>query len=129
MSTWKSALAVLLIFALGTVFGVVLATRMAPRKPGPDLPARELLGLRNREALERSLSLSPGQKQAIDRIIGDTRNDLTRARQEMRPRVRQIMLNARARIRAELTPEQQRRFDELIKENRKVLNKAFKQQE
>jgi Spy/CpxP family protein refolding chaperone len=128
MSTWKAALSVLLIFILGTIFGVILSTWIAPRQIASELPAREILGQRNKEILEKSLSLSSGQRQAIDKIIEETRNELIQVRRETRPRVRQIMLDARARIRAQLNPEQQRRFDDSFKENRKVLNKALKQE-
>jgi len=76
--------------------------------------------------LEQALSLSPEQKQAIEKIIEDTRNQLFAVRKETRPRVRQIVLDAGTRVRAQLTPEQQAKFDEMVRRNRSVINRALK---
>ena len=68
-------------------------------------------------------SLSPAQERAINGIIGDARAQLLEIRKETRPRVRVVILNARERIRAQLNPEQQARFDRIVERNRILLNR------
>lgn len=126
MSTWKTALAVLLIFILGAIFGAGLSIWMAPLRNAYNLPAREIVTRRDMRNLEQALSLTPGQKQAIEKIIEDTRNQLVQVRKETRPRVRKVVLDARARVRAQLTPEQQAKFDEMGRRNRNAINRALR---
>jgi hypothetical protein len=124
MSTWKAVSAVLIVFILGTVFGLVISLWIAPRA-GMDAPAiREIAILRMNQRMVRSLALTLEQKTAISEIIADTRKQLAEIRKEERPRVRQIKLNAQERMRSQLNPAQQARFDEMIRRNRLRLERS-----
>jgi Spy/CpxP family protein refolding chaperone len=63
------------------------------------------------EKMKRDLKLNEQQATEIRAILDQTRNDYRSLRTEVRPRYDTIRQNARARIRALLTPEQQQRFD------------------
>lgn len=125
MKSWKSVFAVLAVFILGTVFGLVISFWIAPATGGQASPAQEILSQRFNRRLAANLSLSPEQEKAISGIIADARTQLLQIRKETRPRVREVILNARERVRAQLNPEQQARFDRVIERNRRILNRLF----
>jgi Spy/CpxP family protein refolding chaperone len=122
MSTWKAVTAVLVIFVLGTVFGLAISLWMAPRIGIYTPLAGEIATQRINQRLARKLSLTPEQKEVIAGIMQDMRQQLAEVRKETRPRVRQITLNARERIRAQLNPEQQARFDDIMRRNQRLLD-------
>ena len=123
MSTWKAALAVLAVFVLGTIFGAAISYWIPPRIGSNAPPAREILTQRLNRRLVRELSLSAEQEKAIAGIIQEARDQLGEIRKETRPRVRQVIMNARDRIRAQLNPEQQARFDQIRERNQRLFNR------
>ncbi len=125
MKTWKAVLGVLGLFILGTVFGLVVSFWIAPRAASSAPPLQEIVLRRLNQRLAANLSLSPDQQQAIAAITEDARNQLLEIRKETRPRVRQVMQDARNKIRAQLHPEQQARFDQLLRRNRLPFNRVF----
>jgi len=125
MSTWKATFAVLVIFVLGTIFGLAVSHWIAPGSGARGLPAQEIVTQRSNQCLARNLSLSAEQEQAIAGIVEEARNQLAEIRKETRPRVRQIIVNARERIRAQLNPEQRARFDKILERNRRPLDRWF----
>lgn len=68
--------------------------------------------------LERELNLTAEQRQAIDEIMAESRVEGHALREEMRPRVGEMMRRTSERISGVLTPEQQERFAELQQEHR-----------
>jgi len=125
MRSWKAFVAVLGIFVLGTVFGLVISFWIMPSIGAQAPPAQEILTRRFNQRIARNLSLSPEQARAIDGIIAETRTQLLEIREETRPRVREVILNASGRIRAQLNPEQQVRFDQMVGRNRVLLNRLM----
>ena len=125
MRSWKAFVAVLGIFVLGTVFGLVISFWIMPSIGAQASPAQEILTRRFNQRIARNLSLSPEQARAIDGIIAETRTQLLEIREETRPRVREVILNASGRIRAQLNPEQQVRFDQMVGRNRVLLNRLM----
>jgi Spy/CpxP family protein refolding chaperone len=121
MSVWKAVCAVLLVFIMGTVFGVAVSLWIAPRTGIYAPLIQEVSIQRINRGLARNLSLNAEQRKAMAGIMEDTRKQLAEIRQETRPRVRQIIQNTRERMRAQLNPEQQGRFDEIVKRNRLLL--------
>ncbi|HEX8475930.1 MAG TPA: hypothetical protein VF666_18030 [Pyrinomonadaceae bacterium] len=101
------------VFALGCVTGASLdsAYRLKASNERP-----EAHGRRDKkdifERMRRDLDLSEQQATEIRAILDQTRNDYRALRSEVRPRYDAIRQNSRTRIRALLTPEQQKRFDE-----------------
>ena len=63
------------------------------------------------EKMRRDLNLSEQQATDIRAILDQTRNEYRTLRAEARPRYDAVRQNARTRIRALLTPEQQKTFD------------------
>jgi Spy/CpxP family protein refolding chaperone len=121
MKYLKTIIAVLAVFMLGTIFGMLLSFWMAPKINAPAGPVREFLAQRLNQRLTRELVLASDQQHKIAAIIQDARQQLGELRKETRPRVRQIMEKARIQIRAQLTREQQRIFDQNLQRNRKRL--------
>ena len=63
------------------------------------------------ERMQHELKLTPVQRDQILQIINETRSKVMNLREEFRHQRRETMLQARARVRALLTPEQQEKFD------------------
>lgn len=104
---------VLGVFLLGGVAGASLdslyrlKTRGANSQFGPGKRGTDEALTR----MKRELNLNEQQTSDIKAILDQTGNDYRALRTEVRPRYDAIRQNARARIRALLTPEQQKLFD------------------
>jgi Spy/CpxP family protein refolding chaperone len=102
------------VFILGGVTGASLDSlyRLRGRQQHEGGQGR---GRRSRddmfENMRRDLNLSEQQATEIRAILDQTRNDYRALRTEVRPRYDAVRQNARTRIRALLTPEQQKLFD------------------
>lgn len=125
MTTWKAILAVLGVFVFGTVFGLAISFWIAPERGASGPRIREVLIHRLNQRLVRELSLSKEQEKAVSAIIGDATKQLAEIRKETRPRVRRTLADAQVRIREQLDPQQQERFDDMLKRNRRILNRAL----
>ena len=115
MKIW---LAVVGVFALGCVTGISLDSVYRLRAGGE----REMRGQKRGdkeevfERMKRDLDLNEQQATQIRAILDQTRNDYRQLRAEVRPRYDAVRQNARTKIRALLTPEQQQKFDAKIAE-------------
>ena len=109
----KVWLMVLGVFALGCLTGASLDSVYRIRASNNERQERR--GGRDKqdvfEHMKRDLNLNEQQSTEIRAILDQTRNDYRALRAEVRPRYDQVRQNARTRIRALLTPEQQQRFD------------------
>jgi Spy/CpxP family protein refolding chaperone len=110
----KILLVLLGVFLLGGVTGASLASLYRLR--GHEGQQQSDGGRGNREdkifeGMRRDLNLTEQQATEIRAILDQTRNDYRALRAEVRPRYDSVRQNARARIRALLTPEQQKLFD------------------
>jgi Spy/CpxP family protein refolding chaperone len=114
----KVWLMVLGVFALGCLTGASLDSVYRIRARNNE--RQEGRGRRDKkdvfESMKRDLNLNEQQATEIRAILDQTRNDYRALRAEVRPRYDQVRQNARARIRALLTPEQQLRFDAKVAE-------------
>jgi Spy/CpxP family protein refolding chaperone len=63
------------------------------------------------DRMQRELNLTPGQHAQILQIINDTRSKVMSLREEFQHQRREQIRQARARVRALLTPAQQEKFD------------------
>ena len=110
----KILLVLLGVFALGGVTGALLDSVYRLRG---DQERRQGRGGGRRgekdifESMRRDLNLTEQQATEIRAILDQTRNDYRALRGEVRPRYDTVRQNARTRIRALLTPEQQKLFD------------------
>jgi Spy/CpxP family protein refolding chaperone len=113
----KILLVLLGVFVLGGVTGASLASLYRLRGGHERLEGRGGGGGRGKredrifESMRRDLSLTEQQATEIRAILDQTHNDYRALRAEVRPRYDAVRQNARTRIRALLTPEQQKLFD------------------
>lgn len=123
MDTRAKAIGVLVaVFALGGVAGGGGTYAWLRRADAGEEDPRGMRDPRRLRALERSLDLTPAQREQVRAIMmqsGDQRRQLA---QEMYTRcgdgLRTLHDGVSARIRAVLTPEQQRRYDVIAAQQR-----------
>lgn len=117
-------MAVIAIFVLGTIFGLVISRQMAPELPPPGGPA-PIVSL---PQLDRLLDqdLSAEQKREISKILEEVRSELEGLRKRARPQIGRRMQEAQKRIRDILTPEQQKQFDQIINRDRPPFERPFR---
>jgi hypothetical protein len=111
----KILLVLLVVFILGGVTGASLDSlyRLRGRQQSSRQDRDRRGGGRHDmfDRMRRDLNLSEQQATEIRAILDQTRNDYRALRAEVRPRYDTVRQNARTRIRALLTPEQQKLFD------------------
>jgi Spy/CpxP family protein refolding chaperone len=107
----KAITALVVVFIFGGVTGATLTSVYYTHR------FRSERRWRNREdffeEMRRELNLNDAQAEQIRSILSDTRADLRALGEEFRPRFDAVRQRERERIRAVLTPDQQKRFDEM----------------
>ena len=66
--------------------------------------------------MERELDLTPAQREPIDKILKEGQERMKKLMDTVEPRRREEFKKTMEEFRAVLTPEQQKRFDELVKQ-------------
>jgi len=87
-----------------------------PRRPGPELQRR--LEQRRTDFLlraARELNLRPEQRARIEQIIRESQERIRELWDSVQPQIQRELAEARERIRQELTPEQRRAFERLLR--------------
>ena len=100
------------VFVLGAITGAALSGLYRSRASGSE--TREKAMHERFENMRRELSLTDEQTTAVRAIIDETRNEYRALRAELRPRFEEPRQKARKRIRALLTPDQQKKFDAMV---------------
>jgi uncharacterized membrane protein len=106
------------VFLLGGITGASLDSLYRMRASSNERSTRERRS--KGEVFERmksDLNLSEQQATEIRAILDQTRNEYRQLRTEVRPRYDTVRQNARTKIRALLTPEQQQKFDAQVAEH------------
>ena len=131
MSRFVAIAAALSLLVCGIVIGalgtfVVLqrphpldGMRPPPQQPPPPQPppfTREM---------EERLNLSEDQRQKIQTILRESREDSEAIRRELRPRLERNLKATQDRIGEILTPEQHKTFDELVRQNARRAQRFF----
>jgi len=144
MNSWKIILAAVVIFGAGVVTGGLLVkcvdrTHQAHRPPlevtappqtgGHDQPPRpgdlpklrppEMWGKEGKDfvrKLDHALQLTPDQREVIHKIIADGQKRNGEIWSNAVPQMRHVMQEVTQHIREQLTPEQQKQFEELLKQ-------------
>lgn len=118
---WKLGLAILLVFVAGGMTGAFFGVHhlrhhiiLGPPHSG-DVPDRM------REHLRRTLGLSAEQEKKVAPIVDATSAKLETIRVETAERVRTVMEESKKEIAPLLTPEQQKKLDQLESEHRKMM--------
>jgi Spy/CpxP family protein refolding chaperone len=115
MNKLKLATGIVLIFALGILTGVFgsgmyFKSRIDRfRESGPQMRKEMLM-----KRLTRRLDLTPQQQEKVTVIFEEMREQLFSLRTKHRPEMERIREQGHARIKAILSPEQQKRFDEMM---------------
>jgi hypothetical protein len=122
VSTWKVILAILVIFTAGLFTGGAVLRKFGPHpvsrpweRPGggPFLPREATEDYVRR--LVRDLNLTPAQKEQVSKIVTDSQQRIKSLYEKIGPEMREEMRQVRESVRAVLTPDQQRVFDEMRK--------------
>jgi Spy/CpxP family protein refolding chaperone len=133
VSPWKVILATMIIFGCGVVTGgLVVKVRTAhprtvkqdSRGPNaarnasvatPGAPPWQLQRKEFLDKMDRELNLGPDQRQRIDKVMHDSLDRTRPLWQQIAPQMRDELRRVREDIRKELTPDQQKKFNELQK--------------
>lgn len=134
MSPWKVILATMIIFGCGVVTGgLVVKVRTAhlrtvrvdqsghPVKDrnvsatNPGVPPWQLQRKEFLDKMDRQLDLTPEQRQKIEKVMHDSLDRTRPLWNQISPQMRDEMKRVREEIRQQLTPEQQKKFNELLK--------------
>lgn len=117
---WKLAFAFLLVFIAGVTTGGLLSTHHIKRHfLGP--PHSGDVSGRMREHLQQALDLTPEQSAKIAPIVDATSAKLEAIRVETAERVHKVMEDSKNEIAPQLTPEQQKKLQELKQRHIKIL--------
>lgn len=109
----KIWLVLVAVFVLGAVTGGALTGLYRSRASG-GRDAKEH-GMKERfEKMRQELNLTDEQTTQVRAILDETRSEYRSLREELRPRFEEPRLKARAKIRALLNPDQQKKFDALV---------------
>jgi Spy/CpxP family protein refolding chaperone len=132
VSPWKVILATMIIFGCGVVTGgLVVKVRNSPRaavarvdgshqsgrnislnNPAPPWQIQRNEFLRK---MDKQLDLTPEQRQRIEKIMHQSQERTRPLWQQIAPQMGEELHRVREEIRKELSPEQQKKFAELLK--------------
>jgi Spy/CpxP family protein refolding chaperone len=119
-------LLILVVFALGAVTGASL-DRLYLRKQDPGRLSAAGPGWRGRQQMlddmKRDLNLSNEQVTTIRAIFEETRKEFSPKRFAECPGFKEMRQKTHERIRAALSPEQQRRYEEITAQREAEMNK------
>jgi Spy/CpxP family protein refolding chaperone len=130
VNSWKVILATMVIFGTGVVTGGLLVQHAAHirhghgLRPGYNFNSRQAqqpaspggLRLDFLRRMQSELNLTPDQKQRVDAIIRQGQERTRKIMEPVRPQLQEELHKTKAAFRDALTPEQQTRFDELLKQ-------------
>ncbi len=143
MNSWKVILAAVVIFGTGVLTGGLLIHCAHCKSPGnaeppaagasvrpsadnrgpgvkPEIPLPKLAERLSKDFVSRldvALHLSPAQREVIAKIVADGQERNHALWTNVAPEMRKVMQDVRQQIRAELTPEQLKQFEELMKQH------------
>ncbi len=126
MSPWKVILATLVIFCSGLVVGALFVKKTArtilSSRPLHNAPTNaaplSIWHQQQREFLrrmDRELALNPEQHSKIEKVLKESQDRTKEIREKIAPEMREELKNVREQIRSQLTPDQQKKFEEAMK--------------
>jgi Spy/CpxP family protein refolding chaperone len=132
VSPWKVILATMVIFACGVITGAMLTRTMVPRTepaalavlPAPTRasapPMLQMQRANFLKVMDKQLDLSAEQREQIGKIMKASQERTQPLWNQIAPQMNAELKNVREEIRGVLTPEQRKKFVELLKRNRKA---------
>jgi Spy/CpxP family protein refolding chaperone len=118
---WKLAFAFLLVFVAGGMTGVFFGVHLLRHHIMLGPPHSGDVPDRMREHMRRTLGLTAEQEKKIAPIVDATSAKLETIRVETAERVRTVMEDSKKEVAPLLTPEQQKKLDQLESEHRKIM--------
>lgn len=127
MNSWKVILATILIFGAGVLTGSFITQRQRPvqtrfqrapanpeaTRPNPWFVRKEFL-----RRMDQKLQLAPEQHERIARILEESQERTRALMRPITPQMQAEVREVRQKIRAQLTPDQVPKFEELLQHNR-----------
>ena len=127
MKAWQVILATMVIFGAGVVTGGLFVKHVGhvqnPHPPANAAPHNapapwHLQRVEFIRRLEKQLDLSPDQRKRVEDIMRESQERTKPLWEGIGPQLREELKNVREQIRAELTPQQQKKFDEELLKSR-----------
>jgi Spy/CpxP family protein refolding chaperone len=129
VNTWKVIFATMVIFGTGVITGGLLvrySNSNRPPHPHGSPATRPLqpisasgMKLDFLRRAERELNLTSEQRERVDKIITASQERTKKILEPVTPKIREDMKQTKEEFRAVLTPDQQARFDELLKQQQR----------
>jgi Spy/CpxP family protein refolding chaperone len=121
----------MVIFACGVITGAMVTRTVAPKiepalaaaPPPARTPATPVLQMQRAaffKQMEKQLDLSAEQRDQISKILKASQERTQPLWNQIAPQMKEELKNVREEIRGVLTPEQRKKFAELLKHNRKA---------
>jgi Spy/CpxP family protein refolding chaperone len=118
---WKLGFAFLLAFVAGGMTGAFCGVHLIRHHLMLGPPHSGDVPDRMREHLRRTLNLTADQEKEVSPIVDATSTKLETIRLETAERVRSVMEESKKQIAPLLTPDQQKKLDQLESEHRKMM--------
>jgi hypothetical protein len=120
----KAIFGVVLVFVLGILCGVLVTHlvynyRFESILSGRAQPREEVIVNR----LDRKLDLDKQQKEQVRTIIHETHEEIKALRNRLRPQTEAVIEKSHAKISMLLTPEQRKKYEQMIAEHKEKLRK------
>lgn len=112
---FKAKILVFAVFFIGIATGVLIANFYTTHVAGADTAnskARAQRAQRDINKFYDYLGLNPAQREQMHKIGDETRREFQELRKETQPRFEAIQEQSRSKIRALLTAEQRKKYDE-----------------
>lgn len=116
MKIWKVILATIVIFAAGAFAGGMFVQSRAPERKPVEPPIPPILAQqRFQQKLKKELELAGEVTNRIDKIFAESNARIKIIWDLLNPEMQKELKEVRDNIRAELTPEQREKFEQLLK--------------
>jgi hypothetical protein len=138
VNSWKVIFATMVIFGTGVVTGGLLVgyaqhgrdrrpqhTANAVRQAQPPSAGGTRIDFLRR--MERELNLTAEQREPIDKVLKEGQERMKKLIETIEPRRREELKHTIEEFRAVLTPEQQQRFDGLLKQQQQQQQRGREQ--
>ena len=129
MKVWAVFLLAVVIFFAGAITGGLVVGSHPHQQPVaqlPPIPLRPPLRMEFLRRMDRELRLTTNQYQHVEAIIRSSHERMQKLLEPITPQAQEETRKMKKEIAAELTPEQEKKFEELLKARRGDSSKRRK---